>query len=209
MMKVFSILLLSLLVLGVFEAQACDVALDDQNVCLYGTSVLDGDGEDIDRTRCQTVNNNPFAVVAAAGSGSPSAAQCEAFAREDGSECVSFYASYVCSSVCGLCNKLPCQNFCTNYQSKCPTAAAAFCFKSISCVDGTAGVTCTRWSADSSQIPSPSATTHTTIVTTSHTTTSHSTTTGTGTDTDDFSSGNILSLGVFFILGVFSIYMII
>lgn len=198
--------LLVFLLLVVAAVHACDTAVDEPNVCLYGNANLDGNGDDVDRTRCQTVNNNPFALVAAAGSGSPSAAQCRAYAEEDGSDCVAFYASYVCSSFCSLCNKLPCQNFCSNYQSKCPTAAAAFCFKSIACVDGTAGVTCTRWNADTSQIPASSATTRASTSTTTRLTTTRTTTEGN--NTDDFSSGYALRASIFLLVAVLGLNQI-
>lgn len=175
------------------ETSACQTALEPQNICLYGNNILDGLGDfDSSRLACKAVNDNPFVYAASAGNSGVTAAQCETYARQDGTACVQFYAKYVCAAYCPLCGFLPCPYFCENYAIICPVANQNHCFQSIACSSGdTAGSTCTEWGIDSAKIPSAGATTKTTTTTTATTkttkatitTSSHVTTSGTGTHT--------------------------
>ena len=172
-MKIVLTLLLLLSVLVIDRASAqCAQALTTQNVCLYGTTSLSGAGGNMAQENCQLVNNNPFSYP-------NSGTNCEAAIRSDGSACVEFYAKYMCSSICPKCNLSPCNYYCDNYQSLCPTAAANNCFRGIFC-ENVAPPACVDWDVDTSKIPSAPVTTTRTTTTTQRpaTTTTHQ---GTGT----------------------------
>ncbi len=192
-MKSFLLLLLVVVVVVLactkhINAQ-CSQALDIQNVCLYGTTSLNGVGGNMRQENCRTVNENPFAYP-------NSGRNCEAAVRADGQDCIAFYASYMCSSICPKCNLSPCNNFCDDHASICPTATANDCFHGIFC-ENDEPPTCVRWNVDTSKIPSAPVTTTTTralTTTTTTTTTPRTGTSGTGTTTttgsDDLTSSS-------------------
>lgn len=147
----------------------CSQAVDAQNVCLYGTTSLNGVGGNTLQQNCQTVNGNPFAYPNGGTS-------CESAVRSDGSACIEFYSKYMCSALCVKCNLSPCNYFCDNHQSICPTATSHNCFQGIAC-DNEFPPTCVNWDVDVSKIP------NTPITTTTTTTTRQSTTSGATTTT--------------------------
>ncbi len=171
-MKVF-LAIFGLLAFALHVQAQCDTAISGQNICLYGTALLEGFDDQAFRTECQVVNSNPFAISASPGNSGVTASECETYARADGNICIQFYSKYNCAYYCGLCGLEPCQYFCDNFATLCPTATANHCFQSISCSSGTAGSTCTEWNINANNIPT--ATTH--VTTTGTGSTTHITTT--------------------------------
>lgn len=147
------------------------------NVCRYGTNLLNGLPGTNTYNTCAAINQNPFAVKGVF-SGAVSADACATYAREDGTDCIEFYAELQCAGGCQECGRGICPYFCNNFADICPTATENNCFQFISCEDTGA---CSKWPISTSDLPDP-------IKTTSSSTT-RTTTTGTGTGTSTTTDG--------------------
>ncbi len=183
-MKIFSvILLLACIALG---ANAQCFPGETQDVCKYGTNNLVPPAGSGAFETCAAINKNPFASSPVFGQVGLSASDCATAAREDGDQCIRFYAKLQCSAACKKCATIVCPKYCDDHDSICPTATELGCFDFAVCAS--AGQACTDWDV-SNNLPNP-------ISTTSSSTTRTTSTSGTGTHTSTTDSSDATALSV-------------
>jgi hypothetical protein len=137
---------------------------------------------------CGIVNNDPFSYPPPTNSAND-LDRCNTLVRQDGKDCIKFYAKFQCSKVCSACLQKPCRSFCDDVAKTCPGAFDGGCFVNMVCDSD--NVDCTNWAVDTSKIPDP--------VKTQSTTSAHVSTTATSTHST--SSSNMLIVGFLFTLG--------
>lgn len=148
-----------------------------KDVCKFNLP-LDGLHQSTQEEFCGIVNADPFNFPPPTRTGVTDQDRCNTLIRQDGKNCIKFYAKYQCSQQCSACLQQPCHSFCADVSDTCPGAFDGGCFDAITCDSD--NTSCTDWDVDTSKLPDPistgsSATIKVTTTRATSTTTTHTT----------------------------------